>query len=75
MFHHNVNDFAPAGYKLERSDHEDGVCKHLFVCEGKEPLTCTVTATTADEEAAALRAFHALHSAPAPAAKAKRSHA
>ena len=57
-----VNDvagYAPAGYRLERTDYEGGAAHHRFVCEGKPELVCTVVAH--EDERSVLEKFQAGH--------------
>lgn len=55
----NVADFAPPGYRLERSDMGSGRCTHRFVAEGKPELVCEGSWASADEERQALERFQA----------------
>jgi hypothetical protein len=61
MHMHNVNDYAPEGYRLAASNMEQGKCSHVFVAEGKPELRCEGSWSSADEEREALTQFHALH--------------
>jgi hypothetical protein len=67
---HGVAGYAPAGYRLERTDYEGGSARHLFVAYGKPELVCVVGAHE-DERVVLLRfqdecAVRARFEAPAP---------
>ena len=72
MHLHDAASYAPPGYKLERSDHDNGVCKHLFVSAGGPDLVCEVSPKDAAEERDALLAFQTKHTPPEPKRKASR---
>jgi hypothetical protein len=59
---HDVKDYAPVGYRLERSDYADGGVSHLFVADGRPDLVCKVSAH--EDEKAVLTSFRVGHLAP-----------
>lgn len=62
MHVHNVADYAPPGYRLERTDYGDKKCRHTFVKAESPDLVCELVAHDAAEERAALADFQLLHS-------------
>lgn len=58
---HNVNDYAPPGYKLAATHYADGKCTHVFETLDEHGhmvgLLCTIGQH--DDERAALEAFKA----------------
>lgn len=67
MHINNVGEYAPAGYRLVRSDMAAGGVKHVFATASGVELECLVPGpSTAESERAALEAFRAKHTVVTP---------
>lgn len=63
----DVGAYAPAGYRLERSDYSDGRVIHRFVPEAGEGVALECEVLASQDEREELDAFRSRNSAPAVA--------
>lgn len=70
MHVHNVNEYAPPGHKLARTDYEGGATVHVFTDSAGVELKLQFCAADAAEEIGYLEKFRDMHTpAPEPVAE------